>query len=87
MGQKLKVGDRVRLSAHGLRLSPESQVVKEYYLASGWGKALKRPRDVYKVQEIMGSKFVNLGKRTNRWLFKKGPLTGYWIKRDWIKKA
>lgn len=87
MARKLEVGDKVKLSAHGLRVNSNgnrSGLVQSLYPELGRGQ--RKPKDIYKVREI-GLSYVRLGKRTNRWLFKKGPLTGFWVKRDWVKKA
>ena len=87
MGQKLKIGDKVKLSAHALKLRSESPL---HIGRSGWQEGVKRNnKDTYIVQELKyDSKFVRLGNRTGKWYQRKeGPLTSFWLRRDWIKRA
>ena len=80
---KLQVGDKVKLSAHGLRLK-------------NWDKRVVRrnEKDTYEVLEILYADrydpvtWVRLGFRSSFWFWRrKRPLTEKWVNRDWIKKA
>ena len=85
---RLQPGDRVKLSAHGLRLKgPE----RDQY-EGAWQKAVKRnEKDTYEV--LLDSYYrdgvlIRLGEVKSFWPWRrKGPLTGKWVNRDWIKKA
>lgn len=89
---KLQVGDKVKLSAHGLRLKGPEWV--QHYKGA-WQKAVGRnEKDTYEVLEILpadnwdSTTWVRLGYRSSFWFWRrKGPLTLKWVSRDWIKKA
>lgn len=87
MGHKLKVGDRVKLSAHALKLRSKEPLSMD---SSRWRRGVKRNnKDTYIVQELKyDDKFVKLGNRTGKcYQRKEGPLTGYTLRRDWVKRA
>ena len=87
---KLQVGDKVKLSAHGLKLKcPERDQYK-----GAWQKAVRRnEKDTYEVLDVMVSCYrsqvlVYLGEVKSFWPWRReGPLTGRWVNRDWVKKA
>ena len=82
MGRKLKVGDKVKLSAHGLKANGgELGIAYELKQAQKRGNR----KSTYEVIGI-DLPFVKLGNRTGFHLT-TGPLASYWLRRDWVKRA
>ena len=80
MGHKLKVGDKVKLSAHALRIKGNDPygIGKEF-----WVEAKERNnKDTYVVQEIDSNGDVTLGLLKSG---KGGVLTDFVLYRDWVK--
>lgn len=88
--RRLKSGDKVKLSAHGLQT--KVTFWKTGIASSIWMKAVSQnEKDTYLVNETLGP-HVRLGNLDRKGLFKflkrkKGPLTGFIVKRDWVKFA
>lgn len=92
--RRLKSGDKVKLSVHGLLAKITFQETGIF--SSTWMKAVSRnEKDTYLVDTTIYTTtgtYVRLGNLYRKGPFKflkrkKGPLTGYRVKRDWIKFA
>lgn len=72
--KELKVGDKVQLSRHALRIKGDILGIGKV----NSDKARKRPEDVYTVTQITPIDYLIEG---------DGPVDGYFMTRDYLKLA